>query len=234
MPEPEGVSMIDEQYLLMKQCIVDSIAIHEKFGGDDWEGRFSDARELFKARLNNPMTMEVLEKMLTAGYNAEEALKEVEGSYGELGEIQKQIIEKTKELQKVLGEIEELKATIDGKKKELDGLENVIQETRIKAKAEDFLATTIGQKYAEKLKAEGRLDILVTNGAVYRVTEKGEVAKYTKNKIGSGFTRDWSGRVAITDMPMYDCVATVIVHIMTDSDRFDKDKACGSIHITSD
>jgi hypothetical protein len=226
-------SMEDISYLLFKQCVLDIKHIAEETGVSLDQNAIL---VFFEERAKNPVTLDLLTKLMTAGYNAEQVLVEVKNSYEELLKVNAELEEKQKQYNEVLLainehklEIKKLQNTLPESKDRIGVLNKKTNVINAGEKAEDFLSSAIGDKYILKLRSERKLDVQGTNGAIYRITIDGKVSKYIRER--SGYVSVWCGSVRDTNMPMDDCIASIITHIISDSDQFDRDKGCGQIRI---
>lgn len=175
----------------------------------------------------------------------------------ELNKLLDEINNRHDEIMYLQSSIDELKIKKENKEKEIINLDkeiDILNNKATKVRANDFLRTTIGEENYLSYINNGYLDVVGTNSAIYRITNKGIVSKI---KIKKGLTNriedikvelskifstnyhrkrkieTWIGEIIDTNYPLEDIIATIYVNIMKDSDRFDKDKGCGHIYVNS-
>ena len=105
-----------------------------------------------------------------------------------------------------------------------------------KIRANDFLLKTIGAENHSFFLRHGYIEIY-TKKSIYRITKHGYISKIPKKetliqRLPYFFDDDisWNGRVN-SNLPMEDNIAIIYMRIKSDSNKFDKDKQCGSISI---
>lgn len=224
------VIMQDDKFLLMQQCIRDARELHimvRHFSNYDelhlaeWQQYEQDvlllAQTFFRERIKNPVSQETMKRVMLASSSATQTLQDISVYHEELlvlvENINKMTLEQT-----------QLKETIKSQKQEVADLRSVM-----------FLTSTIGEVRVAALEKDGFINLPGTNGATYKLTKDGFIYKtITKSRffrppveeqVGFGRIQDAGG------LPMNDAIAIIYAHISSDSDKFDKDKACGAIRI---
>lgn len=208
--------LVDDKFLLMQQCIKDARELHFMTRHYDrgwwylsswkeYERWIGDvATTLFNSR-RNPLRTEEYEKILLAGESAKEKLAEIQNQQKILSNLRVQI--------------EEIR----------------LQETREKERlqierSENFLKATIGELAHEYLQEHGYFDVCGTNGKTYRLSLNGDIYKKRRGIFGEKQKR--IGELSVSGKKeRNDAIAIIYAHIRRDSDRFERDKRCGSIHI---
>ncbi len=149
-----------------------------------------------------------------------------------------------------------LNAKKNSKLKEINDLSIEIDKLDKKAtkyRAKDFLISTIGEKNYISYMNNGYFDVIGTNGAIYRIAKGGYFSKriietkkgilykikdyiyseflpgYDSKKYYIEYQGIYQGKIKPTVYPLEDAIAIIYMNIMKDSDRFDRDKACGTI-----
>ena len=102
-------------------------------------------------------------------------------------------------------------------------------------KSRNFLIATMGQVNFDILEKNGHILVSGTNGGTYKITKDGHIYKTivqqrflrspVEKQVGFARIQNAGG------LPMKDAIATIYMHIVKDSDKFDRDKACGAISI---
>ncbi len=227
--------MYDDKFMLMQQCIRDARQLHRmvthfeysnpEYGNKTEFGSWENyekavlelASTLFEERSRNPISQETFKTLMLAGSSATQTLADISMYHEE-----------------VLGLVENInKMTLEQKEleKSIDAQRHVLAEI----KSRDFLVSTIGETNTNLLENTGFINLVGTNGAKYKLTKDGYIYKTVIKKrflwgskekqVGFGIIQNRGG------LPMNDAIATIYMHISRDSDRFDRDKACGAITI---
>lgn len=225
----QTIIMSDDKFLLMQQCLRDGRELHtmlrhfNKYNNmefSDW-GRYEQnvldiATSLFNERVANPITQEAAKTLMLSGISTNQVLEEVKMYNKDLLVMLENIKELGMERETLMRKIEEQEAKLSD------------------VKSRCFLRTTIGQVNYEFFEKKGFIQVTGTNGATYKIDNKGYIVKTViKNKL-FGQERKQVGFARIQNtsgLPLNDAIATVYMHIVRDSDQFDKDKACGAITI---
>lgn len=211
------MSMKDDKYLLMKQCIRDAFTLAEQVKGNwSWSSNASRhdtvatlACSLFMERSTHPATVETVKALLMGGEETVQVTEELKGKYLELSEVMVQV-------EKAQHELEKIK-------------EQVAHQRSI-----NYLQDTIGTEAYAQLIKEGYFEIRAKNGGVYKISKDGGVAKFHPNFRGK-WTMYWHGRIDPSEeLPMPDAIATIYAHILKNPDKFDQDKGCGNIHVRAE
>lgn len=224
------VIMQDDKFLLMQQCIRDARELHimvrhfDNHGSTllaEWSQYEQDvlllAQALFKERIKNPVSQETMKRVMLASSSATQTLQDISIYHEELLVLVENINNMTLEQT-------QLKEIIESQKQEVADLRSVM-----------FLASTIGEVRVAALEKDGFIILIGTNGATYKITKDGFIYKSViksrflrppvEEQVGFGRIQDSAG------LPINDAIAIIYAHISSDSDKFDKDKACGAIRI---
>jgi hypothetical protein len=232
--EPFDTSQImrDDKFLLMQQCMKDArqlVRMTQHFGTNagpylsGWETYekqvTSLAKTLFHARVKSPVNIEDI-KALIMGTESVIETKE------ELLFLSKEVTDTLKLLSETQKKFDEVSEAVEKEK-----------TLHVKLRSENFLLTTVGSSDYYKLQTMGYLDVKGINGAIYRIHADGKIDKFWLKQKGllTKHTEQesaWHGKIVSCDN-MNDAIATVIIHIKNDSNKFDIDKACGNITIQS-
>lgn len=228
-PFNQTIIMSDDKFLLMQQCLRDARELHtmlrhfNKYNTitfSDWDAYERDvlsiATSLFNERVANPITQEAAKTLMLSGISTNQVLEEIKMYNKDLLVMLENIKELGTERETLMREIEK-------------------QETKLSdVKSRCFLLTTIGQVNYEALEKKGFIQVTGTNGAIYRIDNKGYIVKTVIKNTLFGQKKEQVGFARIQNtggLPLNDAIATVYMHIVRDSDQFDKDKACGAITI---
>ena len=130
------------------------------------------------------------------------------------------------ELNARLNELEEIKKEIKLFKIEL----NVLKQQEITLKSNDFLRQAIGDAKYKLFKTIGYIELKGTNEATYHIDINGNLDRFYT--IFGRKVCNYHGRIDHRNVPLDDAIATICLNIMADSDRFDKEKACGAITVS--
>ena len=174
----------------------------------------------------------------------------------ELNKLLEEINNRKKEILHVQDRVNDLNIQRENKRKEIIDLDNeieILNNKAVKIRANDFLRTTIGGENYLFYIDNGYFDVIGTNNSVYRITNRGKISKIkikikkeglvnrikriiaellkmlSTNYYQKGKIEMFEGQVNTVNYPLEDAIAIVYMNIMKDSDRFDKDKACGEI-----
>lgn len=217
-------TMQDIHYLLMQQCLRDARSLYPLLmhfdGGsspylNSWgiyeTNVITMAQTLFAERNKNPVTLDQLKQILAVGESTLETLSEVKFN--------------NEESLHLIQEIEQLSTKRTHLTKEIE----TVQKNIAGVKSADFLRTTIGDSLYNQFVTTGILKISGTNGSTYIIDNQGDITKKVAGLFGT--SDKWQGKIHPGKYPLYDAIATVVVHIREDSDKFDRDKKCGNISI---
>ncbi len=155
-------------------------------------------------------------------------------------------------------ELNSIDAEKNSKVKEINDLSieiDKLEKKAIKCRANDFLVATIGEKNYISYMKDGYFDVIGTNGAIYRITKDGAFSKrvvekkkgilykikdyiycilsprYYIERYHKKSSSTFQGKIRPAVYPLEDAIAIVYMNIMKDSDRFDRNKACGMINV---
>jgi len=216
--------MLDDKFILLQQCIRDGRELvkmlYQFSGREDYyvglhgeKGAYATivmeiATLLFNERRDTPVNFDTMKTLINT----------VEAS--------KQEIEETASIVETLGSLMQQKNELE---KEIAENRDVLTQLRSK----NFLKQTIGHVKYDEFMRTGCIQIKAKNG-VYHIYKDGTVQKIKQDSFFSADGYQWSGRISNPgNLPINDAIAIVYTHIIADSDKFDRDKACGQITILS-